>query len=79
LKLELAEFPVKQIRLGRRFAYNAGILEVDEGALIDLVQQDSRIENCSLAVVAPGDRVRIVLQDRATGFAGSLWLPLDTK
>jgi len=24
----------------------------------------------------PGDRVRIVLQDRATGFAGSLWLPL---
>ena len=27
----------------------------------------------------PIDRVRIVLQDRATGFAGSLWLPLDTK
>ena len=27
----------------------------------------------------PVDRVRIVLQDRATGFAGSVWLPLDTK
>ena len=27
----------------------------------------------------PADRVRIVLQDRATGFAGSLWLPLGTK
>jgi VWFA-related protein len=27
----------------------------------------------------PNDRVRIVLQDRATGFAGSLWLPLSTK
>ncbi len=27
----------------------------------------------------PTDRVRIVLQDRATGFAGSLWLPLVTK
>src|SRR5262249_49175554 len=25
------------------------------------------------------DRVRIVLQDRATGFAGSLWLPLVAK
>jgi hypothetical protein len=24
----------------------------------------------------PTDRVRIVLQDRATGFAGSLWVPL---
>jgi hypothetical protein len=27
----------------------------------------------------PADRVRIVLQDRATGFAGSLWLPLAAK
>jgi VWFA-related protein len=27
----------------------------------------------------PADRVRIVLQDRATGFAGSLWVPLVSK
>jgi hypothetical protein len=27
----------------------------------------------------PADRLRIVLQDRATGFAGSLWLPLVAK
>ena len=27
----------------------------------------------------PSDRVRIVLQDRATGFAGSVSLPLETK
>jgi VWFA-related protein len=27
----------------------------------------------------PADRVRIVLQDRATGFAGSLWVPLLRK
>jgi hypothetical protein len=27
----------------------------------------------------PNDRVRIVVQDRATGYAGSLWLPLTTK
>jgi hypothetical protein len=27
----------------------------------------------------PFDRVRIVLQDRATGFAGSLWVPLARK
>jgi hypothetical protein len=25
----------------------------------------------------PADRVRVVLQDRSTGFAGSLWLPLQ--
>lgn len=59
MKLELAEFPVTQIRLGRRFAYDNGRLEVDEGALLDLLQQDKRVENVSLDVAAPGERVRI--------------------
>jgi VWFA-related protein len=33
----------------------------------------------SVTTDRPADRVRIVLQDRATGFAGSLWLPLVTQ
>ena len=37
MKLELAEFPVKQIHLGRRFAYRSGTLEMDEAELVDLV------------------------------------------
>jgi len=59
MKLELAEFPVKQLRLGRRFAYHGGTLEVDEGALIDLVLGDSRITDASLAVALPGEKIRI--------------------
>lgn len=33
----------------------------------------------SVTTDRPADRVRIVLQDRATGFASSLWMPLVTK
>jgi glycine reductase len=59
MKLELADFPVKQIRLGRRFAYGRETLEVDVAALVDLVLQDSRITDVSLAVALPGERTRI--------------------
>ena len=59
MKLEIAEFPVKQIRLGHRFAYAGQVLDVDEGALLALVLEDARITDASLAVAAPGERTRI--------------------
>ena len=59
MKLEIAEFPVKQIRLGHRFAYADQVLDVDEGALLALVLEDARITDASLAVAAPGERTRI--------------------
>ena len=59
MRLELAEFPVEQIRLGRRFAYQNRALEVDEAALVDLVLEDRRITDASLAVALPGENVRI--------------------
>ena len=59
MKLELAEFPVTQIRLGRRFRYEGQVLEVDQTALIDLVLQDSRITDATLAVAMPGEKTRI--------------------
>jgi Glycine/sarcosine/betaine reductase component B subunits len=59
MKLELGEFPVKEIRLGRRFAYENQILEVDEGALIDLVLEDSRITDAAVAIATPGEKTRI--------------------
>ena len=31
----------------------------------------------SVTTDRPNDRVRVVLQDQATGFAGSLWVPLQ--
>src|SRR6266478_339871 len=59
MKLEIAEFPVKEIRLHRRFNYENQVLEVDEDALIDLILQDPRITDATLAVATPGDKTRI--------------------
>jgi glycine reductase complex component B subunit alpha and beta len=57
--LELADFPVSQLRLAQLFRYEAGVLTVDPGELADLVRQDARVEDISFAVVHPGDQVRV--------------------
>src|ERR1043166_4947071 len=59
MKLEIGEFPVSQVRLGRRFAYQGGMLEVDESELTALVLQDSRIADATLSVARPGESLRI--------------------
>ena len=59
MKLEVGEFPVKQIRLGHRFRYDNEVLEVDEAALLALISQDARISDATLAVASPGERTRI--------------------
>src|SRR5918994_926321 len=59
MRLELAEFPVQEIHLGKRFHYHAGILEVNQQALTDLVLEDRRIEDASVAVVYPGEKIRV--------------------
>src|SRR6516225_3086584 len=59
MKLEISEFPVAHIRLGRRFGYENQVLDVDADALIDLVLQDPRITDATLAVATPGEKTRI--------------------
>jgi glycine reductase len=59
MRLELADYPVAEIRLGRKFEYRAGTLEVDQPALQETILRDGRIAEASLAVVCPGDRARI--------------------
>ena len=59
MRLDLAEFPVKEIHLGKRFHYDGRIVEVDQRALTDLMLEDRRIEDASLAVVHPGEKVRV--------------------
>jgi sarcosine reductase len=59
MKLEIAEFPVTQIRLGRRCRYEGQVLEVDEAGLVDLLLEDTRIADATLAVAAPGEKTRI--------------------
>jgi len=45
--------------LARVFRYDAGTLEVDQPALLNLVSQDARIEEVSLAAVHPGEKARV--------------------
>ncbi|MBI2538967.1 MAG: hypothetical protein HYW04_04110 [Deltaproteobacteria bacterium] len=59
MRLEMAEFPVTEIRLGRAFRYHSGKLEVDREQLKSLVLQDKRIEEAWLEVVVPGEKVRV--------------------
>jgi len=57
--LTLADFPVRQIRLGDVYRYRDGLLEVDCADLIRLVSQDGRIGSVRFELVSPGDPVRI--------------------
>ena len=59
MRLELAEFPVNQIVLGKRFHYQSGTLEVDREALTRDLLKDSRIQEASVAAAYPGEKVRI--------------------
>jgi glycine reductase complex component B subunit alpha and beta len=59
MRLELADYPVNQIRLGQTFGYRSGTLEVDKQALEEMVLRDRRIAEASLTVVSPGEKVRI--------------------
>ena len=59
MQLEMAEYPVSEIRLGKAFRYEARILEVDRQGLVALLLQDGRIREAELAVAVPGEKVRI--------------------
>ena len=59
MQLTLAEFPVRQIRLGSVSRYHDELLEVDREGLTRLVRQDPRIETAQLDAVAPGEPVRV--------------------
>ena len=59
MRLEMAEFPVTDIRLGTRFRYHSGNLEVDAEELKESVLQDKRIKEARLDVVVPGENARV--------------------
>ena len=59
MQLEMAEFPVTRITLGNGLRYHSGTLEVDQEELTALVMRDERIQDARLAVVAPGEKIRI--------------------
>lgn len=59
MRLELADYPVTQVHLGRELRYRSGTLEVDQEELTTLVRRDPRVQGAELVVVAPGQKIRI--------------------
>jgi glycine reductase len=61
MNLELANFPVKDVRFGKHTSYNNGILEIDKEELTALVSKDERIASVDLDLAFPNEQTRIVL------------------
>lgn len=60
MRLELADFPVRDVRFCKTTGYNSGRLEINKGELIGLVLKDDRITSVDLDVAVPGEKTRIV-------------------
>jgi len=59
MRLELADFPVKDVKFGKRTGYNDGVLEIDKNEIAALVLQDSRVTYFDLDVTFPGEKTRV--------------------
>ena len=57
--LELADFPVDDLRFGEKLRYAGRRLEVDEAELVEIASRDRRILSARLDIVRPGERVRV--------------------
>ena len=53
MKLEMAEFPVKDIRFGNQTAYDNGVLAINKEELLSLVREDNRIVSADLDIAYP--------------------------
>ena len=59
MRLELADFPVKDVKFGKRTGYNSGVLDIDKEEMATLVMQDSRVTYFDLDVTFPGEKTRV--------------------
>jgi len=60
MKLELATFPVKDVRFGNKTNYDRGILEINKEELVELILEDKRVASADIDVAFPGEKTRIV-------------------
>ena len=60
MRLELANFPVKDVRFDGRTNYNGGVLEINREELAALALEDGRVVSAKFDVAFPGEQTRIV-------------------
>ncbi len=60
MRLQLANFPVKDVRFNGRTSYSGGVLDIDREELAALVLEDGRIVSANFDLAFPGEQTRIV-------------------
>ncbi len=60
MKLELASFPIKDVRFTNRSNYRDGLLEVNKEELLDLVLKNKLVAEADLDLALPGQQTRII-------------------
>lgn len=60
IRLELASFPVKDVRFSRQTTYNNAILEINKEEIVALILEDRNIVSADLDVAFPNEKTRIV-------------------
>lgn len=60
MKLEIGNFPVKEITFGPKTSYAGGLLTINKDEAIAKVKEDEHITDADLHIVNPGDMVRLV-------------------
>jgi glycine reductase len=60
MRLELADFPVREVRFGKQTTYHGTTLEINKEELVSLILKDKKIATASLDVASPGEKTRIV-------------------
>ena len=60
MRLGVGTFPVRDVRLGARTAYEGGVLHVDTEALRAVILAGGDFADVAFEVVRPGDDVRVI-------------------
>ena len=64
MRLELAAYPVSDVRFGASTRWRDGILEIDPDEVLEPIRRDPLVERADFAVARPGESVRLVtIQD----------------
>ena len=64
MRLELAAYPVRDVRFGAETRWRDEVLHIDRDEILDLVRRDPLVARAALEVVRPGESARIVtIQD----------------
>lgn len=60
MKLELATFPVEEVKFGKQTDYRNSVLAINKDELIKLILEDKRVASADLDIASPGEQTRIV-------------------